>query len=188
VLEYEADGPATSWARVSEAAMSEPNEVIPIDNNMPYDIPDAWWTVAGIIEAAAGVMHYQISDRRLDLDGMRATIAEGDIVRGRISLSGDENKSALTIDHMPGSDAFWNILLDLLKSAANYAAIHRRRSWATTAESAIEHYYRAKARNSRITLKEIAELTGFNYTYLSQVKSAYDKAGKYGAKPKKRPK
>jgi hypothetical protein len=56
------------------------------------------------------------------------------------------------------------------------------------AERAIEAYYRAKSKSMRrITLRSIAEKFGYNYTYLSQVKSAYDRAGKWGAKHKAKP-
>jgi hypothetical protein len=49
-------------------------------------------------------------------------------------------------------------------------------------EAVIEHYYRARARGSKITLKDAAEITGFSHSYLREVKSRYDRAGKWGSK------
>lgn len=48
-------------------------------------------------------------------------------------------------------------------------------------------YYRRKARGVKVTLRQIAEEHGYNYSYLSQVKVAYDKAGKWGSKRKETP-
>jgi len=57
---------------------------------------------------------------------------------------------------------------------------------ASGAEKAIELYYRRRAGGARhITLKRIATETGYNHGYLRFVKSAYDRAGKWGAKHKK---
>jgi hypothetical protein len=56
------------------------------------------------------------------------------------------------------------------------------------AEHAVAYYYHANAASKRrITLRSIAEKFGYNYSYLSNVKSAYDRAGKWGAKNKATP-
>lgn len=53
------------------------------------------------------------------------------------------------------------------------------------AEKVIEHYYRARAAGHKVTLRQLAQQSGFNADYLSQVKAAYDRAGKWGSKPRK---
>lgn len=51
------------------------------------------------------------------------------------------------------------------------------------ADSIIETYYHRKAAGSKVTLKQLAQQHGYNYSYLSQVKRQYDDAGKWGSKP-----
>lgn len=50
-----------------------------------------------------------------------------------------------------------------------------------TADEAIEHYYRSRARGSDTTLKAVALKTGHSYSYLRKAKVTYDKAGKWGS-------
>jgi hypothetical protein len=57
-----------------------------------------------------------------------------------------------------------------------------------SAERVIEMYYRTKAQKGKITLKELAHRWGFNESYLRQAKIEYDRAGKWGAKSKVKPK
>jgi hypothetical protein len=53
-----------------------------------------------------------------------------------------------------------------------------------TADQVIEHYYRARSRGVKITLKQLADRYDFNESYLRQAKVAYDRAGKWGSKSK----
>lgn len=51
---------------------------------------------------------------------------------------------------------------------------------------AIERYYRARAAGDRrMTLKRLAQETGYSPGYLGQVKFEYDRAGKWGSKKAK---
>jgi len=50
----------------------------------------------------------------------------------------------------------------------------------STADVAIEWYYRSRAAGSKITLKQVAERYNLSHDYLRQAKSAYDKAGRAG--------
>jgi hypothetical protein len=71
-----------------------------------------------------------------------------------------------------------------LESVVESALDLKRATVKQTADQVIEHYYRAKSRGAKITLKQLAERYDFNESYLRQAKIAYDRAGKWGSKSK----
>src|SRR5688572_13012157 len=107
--------------------MSEPgSDIIPIDSEFPYDVPEAWWIVAGIIDASchSDIFGTQQIERRFESNGMQATMTKGDQALGRFVLTGNELKSELWITPMPGSDGYWNQLYGLLLRMSNATAVH----------------------------------------------------------------
>lgn len=175
---------------VSEGRMSEtiPPDDIPIEDT----IPEAWWIVAGAIDGAWKLLAPE-TDRLKPIaqapNGITWAIVRGDEGEiGTVTLSGDEQRTTFTVE-MPGAwQSYWAEVLGLLTRMTTASAIYRRQTWGASAEGAIEHYYRARARGSKITLKDVAEMTGFSHNYLREVKSRYDRAGKWGSKPPKKTK
>ena len=162
------------------------NDSPPIIPGATYPLAGEWWWHVGVFAAAVALFDPkpdQVEVKDLP-NGCAYTIAD----RGTITITGDETKTTVCIDTDDAHSAYWGELLGHLGAVAANAQMQRRRTWASSADGVIEHYYRAKARNPKLTLKDVAELTGYNYTYLSQIKSAYDKAGKWGSSPKTTPK
>jgi hypothetical protein len=54
----------------------------------------------------------------------------------------------------------------------------------TRSDKALEHYYRARARGSKVTLRQVATDFDLNESYLRAAKVEYDRAGKWGSKKK----
>jgi hypothetical protein len=78
--------------------------------------------------------------------------------------------------------SYWDEIMGELFQHAHAAQGRRRIAWGSTPEGLVEYYYRSRARGSRVTLKQIADQTGFNYDYLRKVKARHDRAGKYGSR------
>lgn len=58
-----------------------------------------------------------------------------------------------------------------------------------TANDIVETYYRRKAAGGKVTLKMLAEESGYTYAYLQKAKQRYDAAGRWGSKKRiKQPK
>lgn len=85
--------------------------------------------------------------------------------------------------HTGEGAAFWDGVQTFLEIFARQARFIRQtagRGW--TPAEAIEYYYRSRARGSKMTLKQAAELAGINYEVLKKHKQRYDAAGKWGSK------
>lgn len=136
-----------------------------------------WWWVAALVERGLKGSKFT---RRMEPNGV-TFICSGN----EIQVIADAERTEV---NCTGEVSFYLPILESVNTILRIAETYRRQNWAIEADTAIEHYYRARARGSKLTLKDIAEMTGYNYTYLSQVKSAYDKAGKWGSKPKHSPK
>jgi hypothetical protein len=79
--------------------------------------------------------------------------------------------------------AFWSTVRTFLEKLARQARSHRQTAGrGMTPDEAIEWYYRSKAAGRKITLKQVAGLTGMNYEALKKHKQRYDAAGKWGSK------
>ena len=158
----------------------------PIDNPIPPDedvIPLPWWIVAGIVDALGKELNIGFKRAAQLPNGFTAAVLHGDAILGQISVTGDEQKTTVAMEDLqPGASDYWGRILGFLIRASNAVAVHQRRTWPTTADGAIEHYYRSKARGSRISLKDVAEMTGFSEAYLRKRKVSYDRDGKWGSK------
>lgn len=73
--------------------------------------------------------------------------------------------------------------LDLMAGGAETI----RQSVQPTADAVIRRYYMTKTRGGRITLRQLAEETGYSYAYLQKAKQRYDRAGKWGSGSRKGP-
>lgn len=54
-----------------------------------------------------------------------------------------------------------------------------------TLDEVLEHYLRSKGKGSRVTLKDVATITGLTYSYVRQAKTKYDREGNRGTYRKK---
>jgi hypothetical protein len=155
-----------------------------------WPAPGDWWWFAS---ACSAILH----DRDVHDEVLRSawhTVAVTDGYRwertdstpaGSLTITGRDGKttifaSAPTLEDME----YWRELGELLQHMATQAR-DLQRAAEPTADQVIQRYYRIKAQGSKITLRQLAEETGFNHSYLRDVKSAYDKAGKWGSKKKK---
>jgi hypothetical protein len=62
---------------------------------------------------------------------------------------------------------------------------HCGKPFRAAASNVIETYYRRKAAGGKVTLKQLAEETGYSVAGLKVAKQRYDAAGKWGSKTRK---
>lgn len=106
-------------------------------------------------------------------------------VLGSATFSRSGATTTLRIQGPPQFAAYWADLEHRLETMTTIAWQHRTAMF-PSAEEAIEHYYRSRARGSKMTLKELAEISGYGYGYLRDVKARYDRdPGKWGSKAAK---
>jgi hypothetical protein len=97
-----------------------------------------------------------------------------------LAVSGSEGKTTIQFSDAEPVIGFWQPIIIQVRTVAEQA--HKvRRLVAPTTDEVIERYYRARAAGGKVTLKQLAQQYGFNYSYLRAVKSEYDKAGKWGS-------
>lgn len=142
-----------------------------------------WWMLAGALRA----LLYR--DRRNDpnapsyssvpLDGYRFTI--GGLATVQLSTGAAPTTVRIEYPRQPGADDYFNGLYRYLAVFAD-SADSIRREVQPTADNVIQRYYRARAAGGKVTLKMLAEESGYSYEYLLKAKQRYDRAGKWGSK------
>ena len=156
-------------------------------------VPGDWWYLAAAARQMARVPtkeNSMPSVETLQAGHYTLIIHNAELARPIGSLMFVPGKHSTTLHVRPATVAdapYWNIFSERLHALAYEARRLRDRTTKPTAEELIERYYRTRAAGRTITLRELAEEHGFSVSYLSQVKVAYDKAGKWGSKNKGTP-
>jgi hypothetical protein len=103
---------------------------------------------------------------------------------GEITFVGSDNETHVYVTFAESEEAprFWQNAIRALREMSAHARLFRQEAGKMAADDVIETYYRRRARGTRVTLKQLAEEYGFNVNYLRTVKTAYDKAGRWGSK------
>ena len=101
-----------------------------------------------------------------------------------VTVRGDNDSSIIRVTAPAEQEHAWIERLEQIDEIAAYARERRQHTEKVTGEDVIERYYLIKRIGGKITIKQLAEQYGFNETYLYQVKSAFDKAGKLGKNAK----
>jgi hypothetical protein len=83
----------------------------------------------------------------------------------------------------PGAVEDWQKELSFLAEAVSNAYSFDELA-RPSAGDVIEIYYRRKAAGGKVTLKQLAEETGYSLAYLKTAKRRYDAAGRWGSKKK----
>jgi hypothetical protein len=104
---------------------------------------------------------------------------------GTVRYGGNDGKTTIHIEATPTYGESLRATLIQVSSIAETAHNLHRAARKTTPEGAIEHYYRRKAAGSKITIGQISAQTGISEKTLRNVKVEYDRAGKWGSKPKR---
>lgn len=178
--------PGRRGAPASEGGMSEGT------TTRQTRITGEWWWIAALIDALHRFI--EISDNNYPSElrheahaggGWSASIHQGGREIGNIKLTPDDAATNVQIVCEPAYQSFWARLWFEVDNAAKTARETRRSAHHSSAEGAIEYYYRARAQGRRISLGQIAADTGFSEAYLRKVKVSYDKAGKWGSKRKR---
>ena len=159
-----------------------------------------WWVLAGAFQALLYHDEYRDQDEGRapvvpsytsapDQGGYSFTLTDpsphviGRVI-GRVQFIRNDGATTIRMLIAPEIHAYcWRLYqtLDLMIGGAR----DFRRLFEPSAEQVIERYYHSRAQGTRITLKQLAEQTGFSYSYLRTVKAAYDKAGKWGSRSKR---
>jgi hypothetical protein len=149
-----------------------------------------WWYVVAALDMLIEDRHKDEIPIRWDRNDLpngcrRERFIDG-APAGSITLTRHPDKPLLTtLAIRVGGDApYWRALVKRLQGFGNEAR-ERRREVMPTADDVIQRYYRIRAQGGKVTLRQLAEETGFNYSYLRDVKVTYDKAGRWGAKKRK---
>jgi hypothetical protein len=146
--------------------MSEP---IPRGFHDEVFFPLAWWMLAAVVEEIAGEV---IERRAIEPIGVRLAVRG----RGEMTLIGDDERCEVAYS------GDWQDLHQRLDRIVRSAEVYRRQMWKLNVDDAIERWYRSRARGSKLTLKDVAEMTGFSYSYVTKAKMEYDRRGGWGSK------
>jgi hypothetical protein len=164
--------------------MSEPY----IIHRASLPISDWWWIAAAAAiqarrRAPQGVTwRDDFTDDGYRIDGYTES---QDFAVLSIIFAKQGNGTRITMFELPAWAGFWRPIFEEEVNPLELRAHDIRRTAEPSAEEVIERYYRSRAQGSRITLRQLAEETGFSYSYLRTVKAAYDAAGGWGSKSKK---
>ena len=109
------------------------------------------------------------------------TFSEG---KAEFFVRGDETSATIQVETVPSLEDFAERILSAVDDFVGRVKQAKRLEYRTSPEGAIESYYRAKVRNTKITLADIAERTGYTESYLRKVKVKYDREGLWGSKSK----
>lgn len=164
--------------------MSEPKV---IEDTIAAD----WWLLAGALQALLD-WEYERHDTAPGYDsGLRengydvAIYERGQpervLARVLFSVGPAPTRVRIEAARARGVYTYCQQLYHFLGRLAGGADIIRRKLQ-PTADNVIQRYYRAKAAGGKVTLKMLAEETGYSYEYLRKAKQRYDRAGKWGSK------
>lgn len=138
-----------------------------------------WWYYAAFLQDVIRRAGIQITAALTTAQPTKQThIAT---MRGIVIVAAAENATQITIQPFGDTRPEWE---EISRSTRRFfeTAQSIRRSVEPTADELIERYYRSRAAGGKVTLKQLAGQHGFNYKYLSSVKSAYDERGGWGSK------
>lgn len=148
-----------------------------------------WWVLAGALQALLYLDRRRNSNApgysSAPIDGYRFTIGG----QATVQFTTGPAPTTVRIEYprAPGADDYFKGIHRYLAVLGDFTTAIRREVQ-LSADEVIELYYRKKAQKARVTLRQLAEQYGYNLSYLSTVKAAYDKRGGYGAKTKTKPK
>lgn len=157
------------------------------DEQITVTVPGAeWWHFAGFI--TWGLTQRTTPWTSTPAPGKAGGVyldvrtPDGELI-GRVTVTSKGDRTTICVDNPhPRAITEWKHLLDTVKSIAGNARDARHLSLGRTYDEAIENFYRAKARGTKITLKQVAVATGLHYGYLREKKAEYDQRGGYGSK------
>ncbi len=91
------------------------------------------------------------------------------------------NTTTITIQPFGDTRPEWE---DIVRKIRRFTDEARgiRRAGEPTADEVIERYYRIRKAGGKTNLRKLADETGFSYSYLRDVKVAYDQRGGWGSK------
>lgn len=136
-----------------------------------------WWYYAGVVRWSLDQRKISIIDSGTQPDGYFLTTRAG-----RITFSSEHEHTTIRVDQISQDWApDWAALLNTIKLIADEAREARHISIGRTYDEAIQAFYRAKARGTKITMRQIADATGLNYGTLRKMKMAYDARGGWGS-------
>lgn len=161
-------------------------------NTVEADVPGDWLMLAG---ALGGLLDH---DPLLSwnggpdtawkgapgADGFKMTVFDATRVAHVVAdvwLSGDPTVLYIRAKDYRGAVEYWKNMIKLLGSIA-LETQSIRRMVEPHADEVIERFYRTRAAGKRITLKQLAEQTGYSYSWLRQAKVVYDRRGGFGSK------
>jgi hypothetical protein len=167
---------AAGWAR--EHVRVEMSDEQTGDINIPA-LPGEWFVFAAYIQ---DVLRRTMGSGRLAVVTSVPARSHISSDLGTVNIVGEGNTTTLRIHPWRDDTApEWGGIAGQIRRFANdMQAI--RRVGKPTADEVIERYYRSRAARRRVTLRQLAEETGYNYSYLRDVKVEYDRRGGWGSK------
>ena len=144
-----------------------------------------WRLLAGIL--AADVMRagqHPVSEERRNGFHMTIFAKKGEEeIDADIVLRGVGGTTIVQVKTPAGGLERWNQVLLFLARSVQFTESYDELTRPRAAE-VIETYYRRKAAGGKVTLKVLAEETGYSLAYLKTAKRRYDAAGLWGSKKK----
>jgi hypothetical protein len=149
-----------------------------------------WWYYAGAFYTFHQLSTLKICSEMIQDNGVTQTVTVIDDVGateqplGQITFDGAEHETHIYVAFAASAYAprFWQHAIQKLKDMAAVTRQFRQEALGPTAEEVIEMYYRRRAKGMKVTLRQLAKEFDFNPNYLSNVRTAYKKAGKWGSK------
>ncbi len=140
-----------------------------------------WWYFAGALKMLLSQRGIALASDGQEGEGWILTLSGWP--QDTVLINGAESKTVIVITQRnPESNHLWEEVKKQLEDMAAHAREMRRECGIMTGYEVVEIYFRSRAAGSKVTLKQLAQQYGFNYKYLSNVKSTYEKQGGWGSK------
>lgn len=142
-----------------------------------------WWYFAGAVQAilARDQVRHRVKSAGDGQKGVVITVGEPFTSEAAIRIVRANDTTVLTIAYDPvHAVQMQGVATFLCEASSQIEKV--RRTWVPSGEDVISRFYRARAQGSRITLRQLAEDTGFSYEALKKHKQRYDAAGKWGSR------